>query len=348
MKFGLLFAFQNPPDLGIPSQEPYQDMLRCLPRAEELGYSSAFTVSHHVQPDGLCPGPLIAMSGAAAVTETMRVGTAVLLVPLYAPLKLAEDVAVLDNLSNGRFVLGVAPGYVSEEFDAHGVPRAERVPRMEEALDFMQQAWTQDTFAFEGQFYRAPECRVTPKPVQNPHPPIWYGVSGPKSLRRAAERRSVLVASPRHGLAELQKHYGIYEEAAAEVGFDVPERPIIREVFVAETKEKAEEIAGPAVNYLFRELYGAKSAEGERVLRTDDGRRVTAKEMVDFENFKGRYIIGTPDFAYEQLEKYERELGATEVICWMHLPGLAGDVVMRSVELFAKEVIPAFANRQPA
>ncbi len=101
-------------------------MLRCLPRAEELGYESVFQVSHHVQPDGLCPSPLIAMAGAAAVTERMRIATGCLLVPLYAPLKLAEDVAVLDCLSNGRFVFGVAPGYVSEEFAAHGVPREER------------------------------------------------------------------------------------------------------------------------------------------------------------------------------------------------------------------------------
>ena len=112
-------------------------MLRCLPRAEELGYESVFQVSHHVQPDGLCPSPLIAMAGAAAVTERMRIATGCLLVPLYAPLKLAEDVAVLDCLSNGRFVFGVAPGYVSEEFAAHGVPREERAARFWEALDLL-------------------------------------------------------------------------------------------------------------------------------------------------------------------------------------------------------------------
>ena len=319
-------------------------MLGCLPRAEELGYSSAFTASHHVQPDGFCPSPLLAMAAAAAVTQTMRIGTSVLLVPLYAPLKLAEDVAVLDNLSNGRFVLGVAPGYVSEEFAAHSVPRAERVPRLEEALDLMQTAWSQERFSFDGRFYRVqPETELTPKPVQNPHPPIWYGVSGPKSLRRAAKRRCVLVASPRHGLAELKEHFAVYEEAAAEEGWEIPERPIIREVFVAETVEKAEELASPAVDYLFRELYGAKSAEGERVLRRDDGTLVTAKEQVDFEHFKARYIIGTPEFAYQELGKYQRELGATEIICWMHLPGIRGDVAMRSVELFAKEVMPALA-----
>ena len=120
MRFGLMFSHQVPPGRGIGRHQPYADMLRCLPRAEELGYESVFQVSHHVQPDGLCPSPLIAMAAAAAVTERMRIATGCLLVPLYAPLKLAEDVAVLDCLSNGRFVFGVAPGYVSEEFAAHG------------------------------------------------------------------------------------------------------------------------------------------------------------------------------------------------------------------------------------
>jgi alkanesulfonate monooxygenase SsuD/methylene tetrahydromethanopterin reductase-like flavin-dependent oxidoreductase (luciferase family) len=186
---------------------------------------------------------------------------------------------------------------------------------------------------------------VLPKPVQKPHPPIWYGVSGPKSLRRAAHRRAVLVASPRHGIAELRRHFEIYEQAAAEVGFEITERPVIREVFVAETTAKAEEIAAPAVTYLFRELYGAKSAQGERVLRTDEGRVVTAKDDVDFEHFKKRYIIGDPELAFTELEKYRTGLRATEIICWMHLPGIPAEQAMRSVELFAKEVMGAFAAR---
>ena len=184
------------------------------------------------------PVPLVAMAGAAAVTERMRIGTAVLLVPLYAPLKLAEDVAVIDNLSGGRFVFGVAPGYVSQEFTAHGVPREERVGRFEEALDLMIRAWSGEPFSFEGRYYQVPEGRVTPKPVQSPHPPIWYGVSAPGSLRRAAARRSVQIMSPRHGLAELEAHYEPYEAAAKAAGWEIPERPIIRQVFVASTWQK--------------------------------------------------------------------------------------------------------------
>jgi probable F420-dependent oxidoreductase len=344
MDFGLMFSFQAPPGQGIASAEPYRDMLRCLPVAEELGFSSVHVASHHVQPDGFCPSPLVALAGAAAVTERMRLATGVLLVPLYAPLKLAEDVAVLDNLSGGRFVFGVAPGYVSEEFAAHGVPREEKAGRFEEALDLLTLAWTEDTFSFAGRYYTVPECTVTPKPVQRPHPPIWYGVSGRRSLQRAARRGAVLLASPRHGVAELREHYAIYEAALAEGGHEVRERPVMREVFVADTTAKAEELAAPAVTYLFRELYGAKSAQGERVLRDDSGAVVTETSSVDYARFKSRYVIGDPDLATAELKRYEQELGATELICWMHIPGIRGDDAQRSVELFAREVMPAFSR----
>lgn len=342
MKFGLLFAHQVPPGSGIRWDTPYREMLDVLPVAEDLGFDSAFMVSHHAQRDGLCPGPLISCAGMASVTRRMRIGTAVLLVPLYAPLKLAEDVAVLDNLSGGRFVFGVAPGYVTDEFAAHGIPREERVGRFEESLDLMIRAWTEDVFSFDGKYFQVPETRLTPKPMQSPHPPIWYGVSAKSSLRRAARRRCVQIMSPRHGLHELEQHFAPYEEAAKAEGWEIPERPIIRQVFVAESMDVAEETAAPAVNYLFRELYGAASAAGDRVLRSDDGSVITDPDEVGFENFKDRYIIGDPEFVTRELKRYE-PLGTTEIVCWMHMPGLPGPLAQRSVELFAKEVMPHFS-----
>lgn len=332
MKFGLFFAFQVVPGTGVTVDEPYRDMLDCLPRAEELGYESVFVASHHVQPDGWCPSPLLALSAAAGRIERMRLGTGALLVPLYAPFKLAEDVAVLDNLSGGRVVLGVAPGYVSEEFEAHGIPRDERVARMESTIDLLQAAWTDDGYG------------LSPRPLQQPHPPIWYAVSARPSLRRAAERRCVLLPSPRHELAELAEHFRVYDEACAAAGYVPPERPVIREVFVAETQQRAEEIAAPGIEYLFRELYGAKSAQGERPLRTDSGELITDQRQVDFDALKNRFVIGDPEFAVRQIERYRDELGATELICWMHVPGVRGEDALRSVELFAREVMPAFTE----
>ena len=342
MKFGLMFTFQLPPGCGIAWSEPYQDMLRCLPRAEELGYRSMYLATHHAKTDGLCPGPLPTLGAAAAVTKTMKIGTAVMLVPMYAPLKLAEDIAVLDNISEGRFILGVAPGYVATEFAAHGIPREERVGRFEEALDLMIAAWTQDEFEFNGKYYRVPRTVMTPKPVQKPYPQIWYGVSAKSSLKRAAKRHAIQIMSPRHGIAELQAHYAPYEAAAQEIGWTIPERPIIRQVFVASTLQKAEALAAPAIEHLYREVYGKASAAGDRVLRNDDGSPITDHHQVNFDTFKARYIVGTPEFAINEIIKYRDGLGCTEMVCWMHMPGIRGADVMTSVELFAQEVMPVF------
>ena len=185
---------------------------------------------------------------------------------------------------------------------------------------------------------------LTPKPVQSPSPADLVRRLGFGPIRRAAAPPAVLVASPRHGIAELQEHFRIYDEAACEVGFKPAERPVIRQVFVADTKRRGEKIAAPAVTYLYRELYGAKSAQGERVLRNDQGEIVTTKDQVDFDHFKARYIIGDPELTFGELERYRSELGATELICWMHLPGIRAKDTMRSVELFAREVIPAFKD----
>ena len=99
----------------------------------------------------------------------------------------------------------------------------------------------------------------------------------------------------------------------------------------------------PGIEYLFRELYGAKSAQGERPLRTDEGELIVDKRQVDFASLKNRFVIGDPQFAIRQIERYRDELGATELICWMHVPGVSGADAMRSVELVAREVMPAFA-----
>jgi probable F420-dependent oxidoreductase len=344
MRFGMVFGMVTPPGSGMTWADAVRDFVAVAPELEQLGYDSLQVTEHHFQADGHNPSPLMLLSAAAAVTERITLGTNVLLVPLYNPVKLAEDVAVLDNIANGRVTLGVAPGYVREEFAGLGVSYPDRASRFEEYLDVLQAAWTQETFEFDGRFVQVPPTRLSPKPVQSPHPPIWYGVSGPKLLRKAAARGCPLVCSPRHGFAELAEHLAAYDAAAAEFGYQPTERPVMRGAFLAETREQAERIAAPAVTHLFRELYGKKSASGERVLRADDGSVISDADTVSFETFADRYLIGTPDDAIAQLTRLRDELGVTELQCWTQLPGITRDQAMASARLFAKEVIPAFAD----
>lgn len=341
VKFGLMYSFITPRDGAMTHLETFRELETLLPLAESLGFHSFQTTEHHFQDNGWAPSPLLVLAQAAGLTRALRLVTNILVLPLYDPLRLVEDVATLDNLSNGRLTLGVSPGYVSEEFAAYRVSHAERFARAEEILDILERAWAGEVLEFEGRYYRIPPTRVVPRPVQNPIP-VWYGVSGPKLLRRAALRGCPVTASPRHTNAELKAHYARYDAAAEEVGFATRERPIIRELFVAPTLAEAEDLAGPAIVELFG-LYGRKSGQGERELRNDAGEVVASEDEVDFRSFASRYVVGDPDTVVAQLRELERDLAPTEIICRMQLPGVPTDAFERSLRLFGEHVIPAFA-----
>jgi alkanesulfonate monooxygenase SsuD/methylene tetrahydromethanopterin reductase-like flavin-dependent oxidoreductase (luciferase family) len=339
MQFGLMYSFITPRDGSMTHLETFQELERLLPLAESLGFDSFQTTEHHFQDNGWAPSPLIVLAQAAGLTRRMRLVSNILVLPLYDPLRLVEDVITLDNLSNGRLTLGVSPGYVSEEFTAYQVPHDERFARAEEILDILEASWANEVLEYRGRFYTIPPTAVVPRPVQHPIP-IWYGVSGPKLLRRAARRKCPVTASPRHTNEELKAHYERYDAAAAEVGFATRERPIIRELFVAPSLAEAEDLAGPAIVELFG-LYGRKSAAGERELRNDRGEIVKSEDEVDFRSFASRYIIGDPATVIESIRGLSDDLAPTEVICRMQLPGIPTPLFERSLRLFAEEVIPA-------
>lgn len=337
MRFGLMYSFIVPPGHAMTHLDTFREMDTLLPLAETLGFDAFHTTEHHCQDNGWAPSPLLVLARAAGLTRRMRLVTNVLLLPLYQPLRLVEDVATLDNLCAGRLTLGVSPGYVSEEFTAYEVPHAERFARSEEMLDILEASWKDDVLAHEGRYYRVPPTRVVPRPVQA-RIPLWYGVSGPKLLERAARRRCPVTASPRHTNAELAAHYARYDAAAARVGFATRERPIIREVFVAPTLAEAEALAAPAIVHLFG-LYGRKSAAGERELRNDRGELVRDEAEVDFRTFASRYIVGDPAMVRDALAELDAELAPSEVICRMQLPGIPTDKFEQSLRLFGDEVI---------
>ncbi|MEM7465861.1 MAG: LLM class flavin-dependent oxidoreductase [Pseudomonadota bacterium] len=340
MKFGLMYSFIVPPGSNMTHLDTFKEMDVLVPLAESMGFDSFQTTEHHFQDNGWAPSPLVVLAKAAALSKKMRLVTNILVLPLYDPLRLVEDIVTLDNLCEGRFTLGVSPGYVSEEFTAYRIPHEERFQRSEEILDILQKSWRDDFLAHEGRHYHIPESKIIPRPVQK-EIPIWYGVSGPKLLRRAAKRGCPVTASPRHTVSELVDHYQRFDTAGAEFGFATKERPVIREVFVAPTNAEAEALAGPAVTHIFG-LYGRKSASGERELRNDKGEMITAEDQVDFRTFASRYIIGDPASATEQLKDAVDRLQPSELICRMQLPGIPTDKFEQSIRLFAETVIPQF------
>ena len=341
LKFSVVFSLVAPPGSSTTHRQAFREFRQFCPLVEELGYHGIQVTEHHFQADGWTPSPLMLLAHAGAVTRRVRLVTNVLLSTLYPPVQLLEDLATLDNLCEGRLTLGTSPGYASEEFLGRGVPYTDRFKLHEEIIDFIEHAWANpDDIFYAGKFFQVPHLPLSPKPVQEKLP-IWYGVSGPKLLERAARRRAPLTASPRHTIAELKGHFAHYMKIANDIGYVPEDRPIFRETLVLDTTAEAERHAAPGTNGLFG-IYGRKSAEGERALHTDDGKLVTDPVMVDFHAMASRYIVGDPQLAKERIRELKQELDPTEIVLRMQMPGLPSELLERSLRLFAEQVMPEF------
>ena len=342
MKFSVIFSFVAPPDGRTTFIETLREFRDLCPLIEALGYHGIHVTEHHFQPDGFLPSPLMALAQASGLTKRVKLATNIMISSLYAPVQLVEDLSVLDNLSEGRLIFGTSPGYGVEEFAGRGISYTERFKLHEEIIDFVEHAWANpEDIGFDGKFFAVPHVQLTPKPVQKKLP-LWYGVSGPKLLERAARRRATLTASPRHTNEELKQHFDRYMEVAASVGHVPEERPIFREALVLDTVEDAERYGASGTNGLFG-IYGRKSASGERALHTDGGELVTDTAMVDFKTMSSRYIVGDPGLAKERIRELRKDLNPSEIVLRMQMPGLPTQLLERSLRLFAERVMPDFA-----
>ncbi len=185
LNVGLLFPFRNPPAWRKPFADFYADQLEQTRLAEQLGYDEIWLTEHHFAEDGYSPAILPIASAIAAITRRIRIGTYLVLLPLHNAVRVAEDAATIDIISNGRFDLGVGQGYAPGEFAAYGVNRKTRAGRLEEGIEVIRGAWTKDDFSFEGKHYKVKNIRLMPRPVQSPHPPLWIGAGAPKAIERA-------------------------------------------------------------------------------------------------------------------------------------------------------------------
>jgi alkanesulfonate monooxygenase SsuD/methylene tetrahydromethanopterin reductase-like flavin-dependent oxidoreductase (luciferase family) len=261
--------------------------------------------------------------------------------------RIAEDAAVLDILSDGRVILGVGAGFAEEEFRAYGVDRAARDTIFQEAMEVIVNAWTKTNFSFSGRHFRVPlqdfpVFAVTPKPVQAPHPPVWVGAFSRSTIERAARWGFPYVAAATETLGALQRKAGWYSEALAAAGRKplAVEMPVIREVFVAETEAEARAAAAEPLLRFYRRYARAG------VVRDDAGRRLGPEELT-WERLGDRFLVGTPATCLERILEYERAAGMTYLLCRMNTPGIPQAAVLRSMQLFMSEVAPHLAGPAP-
>jgi len=275
----------------------------------------------------------------AARTERVRVGTYVLLLPFHNPVRVAEDIAVLDNISGGRVDLPVGVGSAAEEFRTFGIPFNERLGRTFEALRIIERCFAGEEFSYKGKYYDFPNVRMTTTPVQKPGPPIWVASMGDQSVAWTARRGYHLAAGAGRGHAK-------YEELLVQYGHDrakcqVASIPI--RVHLAATREQAwaEAEAGlHQVLHFYRTRVDPKSATSAAGVLNDLPPVGEFRHVVGIGHRGSPFLVGTPDEVGRALAAY-RDKRLTHLSLNFHQPGMETSAVRRSMGMFARELMPS-------
>jgi alkanesulfonate monooxygenase SsuD/methylene tetrahydromethanopterin reductase-like flavin-dependent oxidoreductase (luciferase family)/kynurenine formamidase len=337
MKLGVWYDFRNPRAWRIPWQQLYNETLDQASWAEELGFHSVWLSEHHFTDDGYMPSIASALAAIASRTTRVRLGTAVILAPLHHPLRLAEDLAVVDLISNGRLDIGLAAGYRSKEFEVMAVPRQERGQRTEETVHLLRLAWTGEEFDFDGKSYRFHDVTVTPPPAQRFGPPLYLGGSSVPAARRAG-RLGCGFAADSGGSLDL---YRVYADAftKTEGGLPEPDIKTNRLVYVADDPERAWHMLGPHLLHQSN-VYARWAREaGDPGARPAD---LTDPEQLDRDGL----LIGTPQQVLAKLKTIFAQGPVTELIFWARPPGVSLEDSAASLQLIADQVLPALVTDQ--
>ena len=337
MKFGVMFDFRNPAQWRRPDPLLYKAQLDEIARLDELGYDNIWLTEHHFVEDGYNPSVLPLAAAIAVRTSRIRIGTFVLLLPFHDPVRVAEDAIAVDILSSGRFDLGVGQGYRAEEFAALNIARAERSSRLDESIGLIHRLFREREVTFEGKYNRVAGMTLFPRPVQPGGPPIWIGCRTPKATERAARMGF-------HLLATLGPDPAIpYRAALEKLGraprdFNVAQ---LRAVYVAANADQAWDEAATPLHYMMTHygqwLAEANDAEGDKAVW-----EIASPAELRNSPIADSLMIGTPDEVAAKLTKFRRDYSCTHFIMASQLPGMDPAAATRSLELFAREVMPNF------
>ena len=303
MKFGIL-QFFSWPERRTEIATVYQRGLERIEIMDQNGYDAVWLTEHHFNDYSVCPSIPVIGTYAAARTKHIRIGTGVCLAGFYHPLRLAEEIALLDILSGGRVNWGAGRGFDLKEFQAFGVPVEESHARFRETVDIVLKAWTNDRLTYTGQYFSFDNVEVLPKPLQQPHPPVWTAASSPSAIEWAASVGYSILMDPHATHAELGHKWELYRDTLARHGYTIEGRqtPMARLLAIASTQEKATEVARQGAQWLVDsyvppEMYG----DGDPVQRYVDDVVIhgTPEKVVDEltrlrEEIHLDYIIGAP------------------------------------------------------
>jgi alkanesulfonate monooxygenase SsuD/methylene tetrahydromethanopterin reductase-like flavin-dependent oxidoreductase (luciferase family) len=347
MKVGLHYQL---PCYG--SQSPvqrYRDTLEQSVHAEALGFESVWPVEQHFNADlSITPAPLLLLAALAERTRTLRLGIAIVLLPLSHPIRVAEEIATLDVLSNGRVEFGIGRGSIPTHFAGFGVPQGESRDRFDEALEVIVQAWTDERVSHAGRFFKIDNISVVPKPVQQPHPPIRVAANSAETVEHMGRSGyPIFVATPINPFPKLKETLSLYRQARKEGGhpdYSPEDVTLALPLYVGESRAKIRQVTEPSINHYLQTvaaIYQSAVARSE-TLAAQLPERIERFSRTTYEQAcESMAIFDTPEVCVERLRSVCEEFNIGRVICWFNIGGMIPHVqVMRSMELFAAEVMP--------
>ena len=310
MKFAVL-QFFSWPDRRVDLATVYARALERIEIMDRNAYDAVWLAEHHFSSFSVCPSVHMVGVLAAARTRRLRIGTGVSLAPFYHPLRLAEEVALLDQLSGGRVNWGAGRGFARVEFEAFGVPPTESTSRFRETVEIVLKAWTNERLNFAGEHFRFADVEVLPKPAQRPHPPVWLAASSEAAIEWAAGRGFSILMDPHSSAVEIGRKRRFYAERLAAAGFSDAGRdiPVARLVALGRTAGEAAAVAGNGARWIVQSYLGARHRP---VLQQN----FTPEDVDPVRRYLDEVILhGTPAAVVDQILRLRDEIGLDYLLC---------------------------------
>jgi alkanesulfonate monooxygenase SsuD/methylene tetrahydromethanopterin reductase-like flavin-dependent oxidoreductase (luciferase family) len=313
VKVGVL-QFFSWPERRVPLETVYARALERIEIMDRTGYDAVWLAEHHFSGFSVCPSVHVMGSHVAARTQKLRIGTAVSLAAFYHPLRLAEEVALLDVLSGGRVLWGAGRGFDRVEFENFGVSLDQSAARFREAVEIVLAAWQNERLHYRGEHFHFDGVEVLPKPLQRPHPPVWVAASSEPAIEWAAEKGHSILMDPHAAHVEIARKHRLYRERLAAHGhaFDGREIPMARLLAVAPTAEKAREVARRGAGW----IVGSYMAPAHAMIFDPKG----ISGLLDIQepaerSVRGAVIHGTPEMVLDEIARLREELPLEYLMC---------------------------------
>ena len=345
MDVGLFLTFDRKNDMT--QAEAFDQAFSEIDLAEDVGIHSVWLAEMHFAGDrSVLASPLVVASAIAARTKHLRMGTAVQVLPLTNPVRLAEEVATLDHISQGRFEFGIGRSGLARSYVGYNIPYAESQGRFHECLDIVLKAWTEDAFSYEGEFYNYHNVAVSPKPYQQPHPPIRMAAGSNDTYPMVGRMGLPIFLSLRTvSIEDLQQSVAAYRQAWHDAGQPgEPDLAMRIPVYVADTKEEALAEPQEGMMSFFRNLgqMVVQSGSEGRELNDERSQRANRLASISYEEvLQEKVAFGTPDMVVERLQQLREDLGLSMVIAEVSTGlRLPPERVLNSIRLLGEEVAP--------